>query len=187
MTLSLDQLVRIMPRLSPVRGQAYLENLTRAMVEFEISSPARASAFLAQLAHESGELRYWEELADGSAYEPTSQDPGAVRRARRLGNTQPGDGARFKGRGLIQLTGRFNYARASKALGTDLVGYPILAASPDYGFRIAAWFFQDIAGNELADIGAYIDISRKVNGGLNGLKERERYWAVAKKVLGVRS
>ena len=183
--LTLDQLRAVMPKLAEDKATAYLPLLTKAMAEREISTSARAAAFLAQLAHESGQLRYFEELADGSAYEPTSDDPRAQKRARNLGNTEPGDGARYKGRGPIQLTGRANYARAAKALGVDLERSPRLASTPAVGFRIAAWFWESNGLNPIADQGDFKLITKRINGGFNGLEDRERYWAAAKKALGV--
>lgn len=184
MRLSITELAAIMPRLDAPRAQAFLDPLNAALTEGDIATPARAAAFLAQLAHESAQLRHFEELADGSAYEPTSTDPGARRRARRLGNTQPGDGARYKGRGPIQLTGRANYGAAGAALGVDLVRSPALAASPAVGFRVAAWFWKSRGLNAMADAGDFERITVRINGGLNGYPDRVRYWERAKKVLG---
>lgn len=172
--VSADQLRKVMPNLSPEKAEAMLPHLNKAMKEFGIDTPQRASAFLAQLAHESGELKYFEELASGSAYEGR----------RDLGNTQSGDGQRFKGRGPIQLTGRANYAAASKALGIDLVNNPELAARPDIGFRIAGWFWQSKGLNNLADQGDFNGITKRVNGGYNGAASRNQYYAKAQAALG---
>ena len=172
--VSLAQLKRIMPNLSDAKAQQYLPYLNQAMAEQGINTPQRQSAFLAQLAHESGELKYMEEIASGSAYEGR----------RDLGNTQPGDGVRFKGRGPIQLTGRANYAAASQALGIDLVNHPERAADPDVGFRIATWFWKTHGLNQLADQGNFSEITHRINGGYNGADSRNRYWATAKSVLG---
>jgi predicted chitinase len=122
--LTIDQLQRIMPKLPPAKAAEYLPHLNAAMVEYSVNTPARQTAFLAQLAHESGQLRYMEEIASGQAYENRKD----------LGNTQPGDGVRFKGRGPIQLTGRANYTAASLALcGKRLV--PLLVAQPEHVLR----------------------------------------------------
>lgn len=191
--VTLTELAAIMPRLDARRAQAFLEPLRAAMREGDITSPRRAAAFLAQLAHESGQLRWFEELADGSAYEPTSSDPRARRRAKQLGNVQPGDGARFKGRGPIQLTGRANYAAAAADLGVDLVRSPGIAASPSVGFRVAAWFWRTRKLNELADAGDFFGVSARINGVQrqpngkvepNGYADRVRYWEAAKAALG---
>jgi len=124
------------------------------MKEAGINTPARQNAFIAQLAHESGQFRYMEELASGKAYEGR----------RDLGNTQPGDGERYKGRGPIQITGRSNYEQAGKALGLDLVGHPEIAAQPDVGFRLAAWYWNTRNLNNLADQKNFSGITRAVNG-----------------------
>jgi putative chitinase len=171
------ELQAIMPNCPAQRLFAYYPWLTAAMVEFAITTPLRAAAFLAQLAHESGELRYMEEIASGSAYEGRHD----------LGNTEPGDGVRYKGRGPIQLTGRANYRACGAALGLDLEGDPWLAADPQVAFRIAGWYWSTHACNALADSGseaAFRAITREINGGLNGLASRERYYALAKEALG---
>lgn len=163
-----------MPSLPLAQARALLPHLNKAMEQAGIDTPKRVAAFLAQLAHESGELRYFEELASGAAYEGR----------RDLGNTQPGDGQRFKGRGPIQLTGRANYAAASKALGIDLLSKPELAARPDVGFRIAAWYWQSRGLNALADSGKFNEITQRINGGQNGASDRRWHFALASQALG---
>ncbi len=145
-------LLRIMPRC-PAAG-LYAPLISEAMVEAEITTVTRAAAFLAQLAWESAELKHFEELADGSAYEGRAD----------LGNTQPGDGKRYKGRGPIQLTGRSNYRAAGAALGLDLEGDPELAAAPRVGFRVAAWYWTSRGLNEVAGRPDFRAVTRKVNG-----------------------
>ena len=171
--LTASELKRIMPNLSDEKARQYLPHLNAAMAEGHINTPKRKAAFLAQLAHESGELRYMEEIASGAAYEGR----------RDLGNTQPGDGRRFKGRGPIQLTGRANYAAASRDLGIDLVKNPERAADPDIAFRIATWYWTKRGLNGLADSGNFSEITRRINGGYNGASDRLRYWERAKQVL----
>lgn len=173
--ISKGQLQAIMPNLSSAKADEYLPLLNAAMVQGGINTPKRQAAFLAQLAHESGQLRYFEEIASGAAYEGRSD----------LGNTQPGDGVRFKGRGPIQLTGRHNYRIAGQALGLDLENNPTLAARPDVGFRIAVWYWNSRNLNAQADAGNFDAITRAINGGYNGKADRDRYWATAKNVLGV--
>ncbi len=167
------QLRQIMPGLSADKAKQYLPHINKAMAEAGINTKQRQAAFLAQLGHESGGLRYMEEIASGAAYEGR----------RDLGNTQPGDGTRFKGRGPIQLTGRANYAAAGKALGLDLVNNPRQAASPEVGFRTAAWFWNSRNLNNLADQGDFRGITKRVNGGYNGLADREAYYRRALNTL----
>jgi putative chitinase len=176
--LTSDEIQTIMPNCSASRLLSYYPYLLSAMAEFSVTSKLRAAAFLAQGAHESGELRYMEEIASGAAYEGRAD----------LGNTEPGDGVRYKGRGMFQLTGRANYRRCGAALGLDLEGDPAQAATPQVGFRIAGWYWTTHGCNELADGGteaAFIVITRRINGGLTGLASREAYYARAKEVLGV--
>jgi predicted chitinase len=168
-----DELRQIMPNCAPQKRTDYFPFIQQAMQEFAITTYLRESAFLAQLAHESGELRYMEEIASGSAYEGRKD----------LGNTQPGDGKRFKGRGPIQLTGRANYAKYGQLLGLDLVNNPTMAATKEVGFRIAGQFWKLNGLNELADQQKFETITRRINGGINGLADRIKYYERAKKVL----
>jgi putative chitinase len=171
--VTLDQLKKIMPNLSDAKARQYLPHLNNAMAEAGITTKNQKAAFLAQLAHESGQLRYMEEIASGSAYEGR----------RDLGNTQPGDGTRFKGRGPIQLTGRNNYRAAGQALGIDLENNPKRAADPDVGFRTAAWFWKSRGLNSLAEAGNFREVTRRINGGYNGLSDRQQYYNRALSVL----
>jgi putative chitinase len=152
----------------------YAPLLQAAMVGGAITTPLRSAAFLAQLAHESGELRYFEEFASGEAYEGRAD----------LGNTQPGDGERFKGRGSIQLTGRANYTAAGAALGLDLVSHPEMAASPGVGFRVAVWYWITHGLNALADARDFDGITKRINGGLNGKSQRDAYYKRALSLFG---
>jgi predicted chitinase len=181
--VSVDELRKLMPRLNLHRAGLYAPLLSAAMFEFDITSKKRRSAFLAQLAHESVELRYMEEIASGAAYEGRKD----------LGNIKPGDGKLYKGRGPIQLTGRANYRKFGRLLDLDLEGSPKLAAVPEHGFRIAALFWQQKGLNDLADQltlqGSGADwklvrkITRKINGGYNGLNERWAYYKSAIDIL----
>ncbi len=178
--VSADQLVAIMPDLPMDRARQYMPGLNAAMREGDITTPSRQAAFLAQLAHESGEFRYFEELGDDDYFH--QYDPGQPNAA--AGNTEPGDGPRYHGRGPIQLTGRANYRAAGQALGLDLEGTPDLAARPDIGFRIAQWYWTSRNINALADVGDFAAVTRAVNGGYNGLESREAYYRRALEVLG---
>src|SRR5882762_541954 len=168
-----DELRQIMPNCPAQKRADYLPFIQQAMQEFEIMSYLRETAFLAQLAHESAELRYMEEIASGAAYEGRKD----------LGNTQPGDGKRFKGRGPIQLTGRANYTKYGQLLGLDLINDPTTAATKEVGFRIAGEFWKLNGLNELADQQQFKAITKRINGGYNGLDDRIKYYERAKKVM----
>src|SRR5690349_5242803 len=124
------------------------------MQEFGISTPQQRAAFLAQIAHESGSLRYTRELADGLMYEGRGD----------LGNTQPGDGPKYKGRGLLQITGRANYAACGAALGLDLIAHPELLETPSGACRSAAWFWQKHGLNRFADTDSFGTLTKAING-----------------------
>lgn len=170
-----DELRQIMPNCPAAKRADYLPFIQQAMQEFGITSYLRETAFLAQLAHESGELRYMEEIASGAAYEGRKD----------LGNTQPGDGKRYKGRGPIQLTGRANYTKYGQLLGLDLVNNPTVAATKEVGFRIAGQFWKLNGLNELADQQQFKAITKRINGGYNGLDDRIKYYDRAKSVMSI--
>ena len=184
--LTTEQLQRIMPGLPAAKGAQFFPFLTAAIAEFGIDAPARTAAFLAQLAHESGQFRFMQEIWGPTPaqqrYEPTTT------LSTTLGNTEVGDGRRFKGRGPIQITGRANYRRFGDLLGLNLVDNPDSAALPDVAFRVAGLFWSKKGLNELADRvtpEAFKEITRRINGGFNGLAERERFYEAAKSALGV--
>jgi putative chitinase len=169
-----SEICAIMPHCELSKAADYETDLNKAMAEFEINTPQRQAAFLAQLAHESAEFRFFTELSSGVAYEHRTD----------LGNYKPGDGPRFKGRGPIQLTGRRNYRDAGLALGLDLESHPEQAAEPAIGFRTAAWYWSTHGLNALADEtatdpAAFDRITRAINGGLNGKAFRDAYFAKA--------
>jgi putative chitinase len=159
------------------RAQTYLPFLEDAMHEFQINTPARQAAFLAQILHESGLLRWPVEI-----WGPTSAQARYDTRYD-LGNVAPGDGFKYRGRGLIQLTGRANYKKAGDALGEDLIVHPELLGEPALACRSAAWFWKAHGCNELADAGDFEHITKRINGGLNGYAERLGLWEKAKEAL----
>jgi putative chitinase len=163
MNLTVQQLAACMPGLHEPKLSQYLPLLVSAMTEGHIDTRLRIAAFLAQLGHESVDLKHFEELSSGQAYEGRSD----------LGNHYQGDGKRFKGRGPIQLTGRVNYRMAGCALGIDLEGRPELAALPEHGFRIAVWFWATRGLNSYADAENFDMITRRINGGTNGKADRD--------------
>jgi predicted chitinase len=184
--LTIDELEAIMPQLPAAKGASLYPFLSAAIAEFAIEAPARTAAFLAQLAHESAQFRFMEEIWGPTDAQRRYEPPSTL--ATKLGNTEPGDGLRFKGRGPIQITGRSNYRRFGDLLGLDLIADPPKAAQPDVAFRIAGLFWSKKGLNELADRvtqEAFREITRRINGGSNGQTERERFYEVAKNVLGV--
>ena len=144
-------------------GQYGESSLLAAMSRAGIVDPTERAMFLAQMAHESGNFRYDEEIASGQAYEGRSD----------LGNTQPGDGVRYKGRGYIQLTGRANYRDYGNRLGVDLENNPDLAKDPNIAADIAIAYWQQRVDRNAARAGDVRTVTRNINGGLNGLADRQ--------------
>jgi putative chitinase len=159
------------------RATEFLPFLEDAMHEFQINTPQRQAAFLAQVGHESGGLHWLVEL-----WGPTDTQRRYEGRYD-LGNIAPGDGFKFRGRGLIQLTGRGNYKTAGDALGVDLIAQPELLGEPALACRSAGWFWSSRGLNELADAGDFERITRRVNGGLTGYPERLGLWEAAKQAI----
>lgn len=172
--ISREELKKIMPYASAANIEKYFDPLVDAMREFQIDTPPRIAAFLAQVAHESGSLAYAKELASGEAYEGRAD----------LGNTEAGDGRRYRGRGLLQVTGRANYKACGEALGVDLIANPELLEQPVPACRSAGWFWTDFKKlNDYADRGDFLVITKRINGGTNGWKDRVAYYDRAKEVL----
>lgn len=170
MPITIEQLKAIAMRVQ--KPDIYIGPLNAAMDEFEINTPQRIAAFLGQILHETNQFLWMTELASGKEYEGRKS----------LGNTQPGDGSRYKGRGAIQLTGRANYKACGTALGIDLLSKPELAATPDLAFRVAGWFWKKNKINDIADQSDWEAVTKKVNGGTNGWANRLLY---TQKALGV--
>ena len=159
------------------RAAEWLPHIEAAMDEFEINTPPRQAAFLSQVGHESGGLHFvveiWGPTAAQSRYEGRED----------LGNVVEGDGYLFKGRGLIQITGRTNYMAVGDALGVDLMDDPTPLAQPELAARSAAWFWKQHGLNELADVGDFHRITLRINGGTNGMDDRLALYEAAKEVL----
>ncbi len=171
-----DKLSIVLPLAAESRIERYFEPLRTGMIKYGITSPLQMAHFIAQLGHESGSLLYCEEIASGDAYEGR----------RDLGNTEPGDGRRFKGRGLIQLTGRANYAAYSKYTGINYVGQPeLLASDPQAAVDVACWFWVDRGLPKLAEADDVKAVTRRINGGYNGLDDRMANLRRAKALLGL--
>ena len=177
--LTAAQLRAVMPSAGG-RADVFAPILADVLLFRQINTPARIAAFLAQVGHESGQLRYVREL-----WGPTLAQRGYEGRAD-LGNTQPGDGKRFLGRGLIQITGRANYRACGIALGLDLEAQPELLETPAHATASAAWFWLNNGLNRFADQdsdAAFAQLTRRVNGGTNGLDDRRALWLRARAVL----
>ena len=170
--MTADQIRKIMPQAGN-KADLFAGPISYAMKEFDINTKARQAAFIAQIGHESGQLRYVKELASGSAYEGRKE----------LGNTMPGDGVKYKGRGLIQITGKANYVALMMALGIDCLEHPEVVEESVNACRSAGWFWKTNGLNELADQGNFLAITKRINGGTNGLEDRQALWAKAKEIL----
>lgn len=177
-----DHLKLIMPQLPAAKREEYLPHLVEAMTTHSVNTPMRAAAFLAQIAHESVELKLMAELwgptDQQKKYEPHTE------LSKSLGNTEKGDGFRYRGRGPIQITGRANYKLYGEKLGVDLINNPDLAERAEHAFQLACAFWASHGLNELADAEDFKAITKKINGGLTGLEDREKYYEKAKKILG---
>lgn len=171
--INLAQLQKIYREAPVEKLELFLPFLNSTMEEFEINTPRRIQMFLAQVGHESGQLRYLKELASGKAYEGRKD----------LGNTHIGDGVKYKGRGLIQLTGRSNYVLASLGLGLPLLEKPELLESPENAARVAGWFWYNKKLNGLADEGLFEKLTKAINGGLNGYADRYKLLQRAMEVV----
>ena len=166
---SLDQFKRCFPTANIQTLNQYHPLLLDACSKAEINTPLRISAFFAQIGHESESFIYSEEIASGAAYEGR----------RDLGNTQRGDGVRYKGRGIIQITGRANYKKYGDILGLALEQNPQLAKDPAIACKIAAAFWKEKDLNRFADKSDF----KRINGGLNGYSDRFCRYSLAKSVL----
>jgi putative chitinase len=166
-----------------LRAATWLAPLQSACDKYGIDTPARVAAFLAQIGVESGRLVWtaeiWGPTPAQAAYDPPSA------KAKELGNTDPGDGSKYRGRGLIQITGKANYAICGLALNLPLIDHPELLEQPDHAAMSAAWYWGNRGLNALADAGQFQAITRAINGGLNGYSERLALYAAGKKALGL--
>ena len=171
--MTLSELQAILPYAHAAAAN-FIDPLNSAMDEFEINTPIREESFIAQIGHESGQFRYVKELASGSAYEMRAD----------LGNNEPGDGVKYKGRGLIQITGKSNYIALMLALDIDCVDHPELLETPENASRSAAWWWQAHGLNAIADAGEFEVFTKRINGGLNGEADRLALYAAAQKELG---
>lgn len=214
MPLTEQQLLQILPNARPVAG-VFVPALNRAMARFGIDTPARMAAFLAQVGHESGQLRRlvenlnydaaglartWPKRYRGADGHPTALAEQIARKPELIANAtyagrngngpvQSGDGWRYRGRGLLQVTGRDNYRAAGEGVGQPFEDEPELLEQPEFAALSAAWWWSDHGLNELADAGQFEDIGSIINTGRpgrtpTGADERSELWKTAKLVLG---
>ncbi|HIK53229.1 MAG TPA: C39 family peptidase, partial [Oscillatoriales cyanobacterium M59_W2019_021] len=173
--ITAEQLIQIAGGNAPAdRLRELTPGLNETLQRFQINTPLRICHFIAQVAHESDCFNAMEEYASGKDYEGRSD----------LGNVQPGDGVKFKGRGLIQLTGRANYEKFSQAMNLDFVSQPEVVAQAPYAIMVAGWFWDNNQLNPDADNDDIETVTRVINGGYNGLDDRRNYLQRAKSVLG---
>jgi putative chitinase len=161
-----------------VRARKWAPALSKAMEGGQINTRLRMVAFLAQIGHETNGLVWVKELGGASYFQKYEG-------RKDLGNTQPGDGPKFAGRGLIQVTGRANYLAASKALFGDdrLLKTPELLEQPEWAAESAVWFWSSRNLNTLADADRFTDLTKRINGGTNGLEDRKVRYRLALSVL----
>lgn len=175
MKINKPQLLRAVPNLYKTRVDDFVKTFNEWSDTFGINTPLRAVHYLAQVFHESAALHYTEEIASGKAYEGRED----------LGNIQKGDGVKFKGRGFIQITGRANYqayANSEYCVG-DLMKHPEWLSKSPGNQKASMWFWKTKGLNELADKDDIRAITKKVNGGYNGLADRMFYYRRFKKEL----
>ena len=176
MPITKQQLLQILPNAGQSAG-VFVSALNTAMNHYQIVGLKRVAAFIAQVGHESGQLKYVREI-----WGPTKAKVKYEGRVG-LGNTVAGDGLKYRGRGLIQITGRANYVECGGALSLDLVNNPELLEKPQHACMSAAWFWSGRGLNAFADAGKFDTITRRINGGLTGAADRQALYARALKVL----
>ena len=173
LTVTRDHLLRLAPAASAAIAGGIAERFDTLAGDHEVTTPSRICHFLAQAAHETDGFRTLEEYG-GPAYFIRYEG------RRDLGNTQAGDGIRYHGRGIFQLTGRANYRRFGQILGIDLEAEPERAKEPETSLRVAFAYWSERAIDTAADADDIERATRLINGGRNGLAERRRYLAKAK-------
>jgi putative chitinase len=177
--------------------------LNQVFVKYDLNTSKRQAAFIGQCAHESNNFKTLEEnlhysaaalmrvwpsrFPDAAVADKYANNPQAIADkvyGGRMGNLQDGDGWKYHGRGLIQLTGRENYANCGSGIGVDLLGNPDLLVTPEYAALSAGWFWNKKGLNALADAGDFETMTKRINGGLIGLDDRKAKITKALSVLG---
>ncbi|POM15733.1 putative phage lysozyme [Burkholderia cepacia] len=174
------------------RATLWADPLSAVMALYAIDSPARQAAFIAQCGHESGRFQWLRELWGPTATQLTYEPPST--KAAALGNTEPGDGFKFRAGGLIGITGRYNFRVMGQKIGVDLEGNPDQIVQPSVAAEVSAQFWADNALSAFADAGDFLSISRAINLGNprstatpNGMTDRLALWDSCKAALGVTS
>ena len=200
MSITVQQLLKILPNAGQVAG-VFVPVLNTAMGRYQIVGAKRIAAFIAQVGHESSQLtrlvenlsysadalcrnwpsRFSVELASAVARKP--ERIANIAYGNRMGNTEPGAGWKYRGRGLIQITGKDNYRACGEALGLDLITQPELLEKPQHGCLSAAWYWAINGLNSLADAEKFEAITQRINGGQTGAADRQALYALALKVL----
>lgn len=188
MILTQIQLKAICPAISEKNLLTYIPLLNAGFEKYQVNTKERISCFIAQVAHESGSFKYVKEIASGSAYEGRKD----------LGNINPGDGVKYKGRGLIQCTGRDNYQACSLYLfgGGKLLDRPEILEQPEFALKSAFWFWIKNKLNDICDkpddwtkefknktYSKFEWLTLRINGGQNGIAERKLFYEKARKVI----
>ena len=200
MPITAQQLLQILPNAGQVAG-VFVPVLNTAMSRYQIVGAKRIAAFIAQVGHESGQLtrlvenlnysaealrKAWPSRFDLSLATSVARKPEQIAKiayGNRMGNTAPGDGWKYRGRGLIQITGKNNYRACGEALGLDLIAQPELLEKPQHACMSAAWFWATNGLNTQADAGKFDAITQRINGGQNGAADRQALYARALKVI----
>ena len=200
MSVTAQLLLQILPNAGPVAG-VFVPVLNAAMSRYQIVGTKRIAAFIAQVGHESSHLvrlvenlnysadalrKTWPSRFDVNLANDAARNPEQIANiayGNRMGNSAPGDGWKYRGRGLIQITGKNNYRACGEALGLDLIMQPELLEKPQYACMSAAWFWATNGLNNLADAGKFDAITQRINGGQTGAADRQALYARALKVL----
>jgi len=182
MNITEQQLLKVIPK-SASKVKIYVPVINKYADAFGIDTPLRLSHFLAQCLHETAGLVHVREI--GNENYCHKYEVGKL--AKMLGNTQKGDGYKYKGRGLLQLTGRANYQayQDSKYCIGDIMSKPNLLEQPTGAVKSAMWYWQKHGLNRLADKDDLLGVTKVINGGTNGLESRRRYLVKCKEAFGV--
>ena len=201
--MNTEQLAKIL-KMKPAKAGEWIDAINATFEKFDISTPERQACFLGQCAHESGGFtalsenlnysaaslcRVWPKrfptVTDGQNYERNPQKIANKVYANRMGNgdEESGEGFAYRGRGLIQLTGKSNYEACGEAIGVDLVSNPDLVATPEYAALSAGWFWDKNHLNKFADANDMEGLTKKINGGTHGIEDRVARTQLALDVL----